>query len=270
MKRYRFGVYEFDRKSGELRRGGVVVSLEAQPAKALGLLLSRRGEVVTKEELKKEIWGEDTQVDFDRGLAYCLSEIRAALQDSGTNPKFVQTLPKQGYRMIAPVEEVRVSRRYLWVAGLAVGVVGVMQLRKGSGEYVVGVSIFDNETGNAEWDPWVAGLSDAVVARLANLDPAKVKVIGNAEPLRRARNIRKLKELAAELKADYVVLGQLQNEEGGLRFVTHLIRLSDGVHLKANRIRSATREVKGMEERIVGEFENAIRKHLLHAPEAGG
>ena len=79
------------------------MALEPQPAKALALLLARAGDVVSREELRDAVWGADTHVDFDRGIAYCLSQIRAALGDSGDNPRFVQTIPKRGFKFIAPV-----------------------------------------------------------------------------------------------------------------------------------------------------------------------
>src|SRR5215203_478106 len=99
----RFGTFEFDADSGELRKNGRTVALEPQPAKALSLLLSKGGEIVSREELRDVVWGKDTHVDFDRGLAYCVSQIRTALGDSGDNPRFVQTVPKQGFKFIAPV-----------------------------------------------------------------------------------------------------------------------------------------------------------------------
>lgn len=100
---HRFGTFDFDAESGELRKNGRVVALEPQPARALARLLLRPGDIVTREELRDAVWGGDTHVDFDRGLAYCLSQIRAALGDSADNPRFVQTLPKRGYKFIAPV-----------------------------------------------------------------------------------------------------------------------------------------------------------------------
>ena len=99
---YRFGVFEFDGETKELRKNGRAAALEPQPAKALALLLSRAGDVVTREELRDAVWGKDTHVDFDRGLAYCVSQIRTALGDSGDNPRFVQTIPKRGFKFIAP------------------------------------------------------------------------------------------------------------------------------------------------------------------------
>ena len=100
---HKFGVFEFDSDTGELRKNGRAVALEPQPAKALALLLARAGEVVSREELRDAVWGSETHVDFDRGIAYCLSQIRSALGDSGDNPRFVQTIPKRGFKFIAPV-----------------------------------------------------------------------------------------------------------------------------------------------------------------------
>ena len=100
---YRFGVFEFESDSGELRRNGRSVALEPQPAKALALLLARAGDTVSREELRDAVWGADTHVDFDRGLAYCVSQVRTALGDSGENPRFVQTIPKRGFKFIAPL-----------------------------------------------------------------------------------------------------------------------------------------------------------------------
>jgi eukaryotic-like serine/threonine-protein kinase len=100
----RFGVFELDAHSGELRRDGAVVRLPPQPFKVLWLLASRAGEVVTREEIRQELWGQDTFVDFDGGLNFCINQIRKALRDNAESPRFVHTLPRRGYRFIASVE----------------------------------------------------------------------------------------------------------------------------------------------------------------------
>ena len=102
----RFGLFEFDTGSRELRRQGRLVRLEPQPARALALLVERAGEMVTRDDLRAHVWDAGTHVDFDRGLTYCIGQVRAALGDAGDNPRFVETLPKRGYRFIAPVQHV--------------------------------------------------------------------------------------------------------------------------------------------------------------------
>jgi TolB-like protein/DNA-binding winged helix-turn-helix (wHTH) protein/Tfp pilus assembly protein PilF len=99
--RIRFGLFEIDIRSGELRRKGSKVNLQAQPFQALVLLLERQGDVVTREELSKRLWPANTFVDFDRGLNKAINKVRAALGDNAEKPRYIETLPQRGYRFIA-------------------------------------------------------------------------------------------------------------------------------------------------------------------------
>jgi DNA-binding winged helix-turn-helix (wHTH) protein/TolB-like protein len=287
---FKFGTFEFDDQSTELRKNGRVAALEPQPAKALALLVSRAGDVVSREELRDAVWGKETHVDFDRGLAYCISQVRNALGDSGENPRFIQTIPKRGFKFIAPVSPavpvpaaailpnaIKQPQLPKWVAivgvPLFVGVLIAMAIigppdptPTERSQIVIGVSIFDNETGVADYDRAVAGLSDLVVEHLTKLDPDRIAVIGNAAILRQPRNIRNLKAVQQALKADYVLLGQLQRGESGLRFITHFIRLADEAHLRANRLQVADATLAGLETAVVQEFERAVREHVLSRP----
>lgn len=100
----RFGVFEIDRRSGELRKHGMRIRLRAQSFQVLTLLVDRAGEVVTREALQRHIWSTDTFVDFERGLNKAINRLREALGETADNPRFIETLPKRGYRFIAPVE----------------------------------------------------------------------------------------------------------------------------------------------------------------------
>lgn len=288
---YAFGVFEFDAKSGELRRNGRLVALEPQPARALGLLLENAGQVVTREALRAVVWGEGTHVDFDRGMAYVVSQIRAALGDSADNPRFVQTLPRKGYKFLAPVQRAPVpvvsaatvsppvpprraaTARWLWLGLAAVLLTSSLIMLRSSdrptSRPVVAVSIFDNETGDPALDLRVATLSDAVVARLTQVGQDRIHVVGNAAPLRRARNIRNLQALRTELQADYVLLGQLQRADSGLRFITHFIRLRDEAHLRANRLAFPDGDLSHLERDVVGEFERVVSDHIEHGEPDG-
>src|SRR6266403_4238374 len=99
----RFGVFEVDLRSGELRKQGVRIKLQGQPFHVLTVLLQRPGEVVTREELRNQNWPADTFVDFDNSLNTAINKLREALGDSADNPRFSETLPRRGYRFIAPV-----------------------------------------------------------------------------------------------------------------------------------------------------------------------
>jgi Tol biopolymer transport system component/DNA-binding winged helix-turn-helix (wHTH) protein len=100
----RFGAYEVDLRSAELRKSGIKVRLTGQPFQILAILLEQQGELVTREELQKRLWPADTFVDFDRGLNAAINRVREALGDSAENPRFVETLPRRGYRFIGQVE----------------------------------------------------------------------------------------------------------------------------------------------------------------------
>jgi cholera toxin transcriptional activator len=106
-RRVRFGVFEVDLATGELRREGVKIRLQEQPFQVLAELLDRPGELVTREALQKKLWPADTFVDFDHSLNTAVNKLREALGDSAANPRFVQTMARRGYRFIAPVQHER-------------------------------------------------------------------------------------------------------------------------------------------------------------------
>ncbi len=126
----RFDPYDLNPETGELRKGGTPLKLPPQPAKVLALLASRPGELVTREELQRELWGDQTLVDFDRGLNFCIRRVRAVLLDDATEPRYIETVPRRGYRFIAPVQQVStVPRRRWWPRPvLAVGVLAAVAL----------------------------------------------------------------------------------------------------------------------------------------------
>ena len=263
MAAVRFGQFAFDAETGALTRNGIPARLRPQPAKVLALLVARAGDVVTRDELRREIWGADTFVDFERGLNFCIAQIRAALGDSAESPRFVETLPKRGYRFIAPVAPAEPAppppaaadptaqraapeaTRSLSIRGVAVAVLLLILVgaavatlaRRDAAPAVVRLAVvpFDNETGDTEFDRIAGGVADATVSRLATPDRMlKVAVIGNAAVLRRPRSFRNLKTIGQELNAEYVVLAQVKSDNQRVRLIAHLIRVSDEAHVWSN------------------------------------
>jgi len=106
----RFGVFEVDLTAGELRKSGSKVRLQEQPFQLLAYLLTRSGEVVTRDELREKLWPADTFVDFDHSLNTAINKVREALGDSASSPRFVETLARRGYRFLGPVDRVGVVR----------------------------------------------------------------------------------------------------------------------------------------------------------------
>ena len=118
---FRFGVFEADASTGELRRKGVRVRLAAQPLQVLFMLLERPGELLTREEIAKRLWPDGTFVDFDNGVNSAVNRIREAIGDTAANPRFVETLARRGYRFVAPVEKVCGGERVLSADEVRIG-----------------------------------------------------------------------------------------------------------------------------------------------------
>jgi DNA-binding winged helix-turn-helix (wHTH) protein/TolB-like protein len=288
---YRFGVFEFDAETLELRRQGAIVHLQSQPARVLACLIQNSDRTVTREELRAETWGNETFVDFERGLNFCISQIRAALGDDSAHPIYIQTLPKRGYQFIAPVESISseielreipaqipptklASRRGWLVAGtvmillIAAGFAVAHFLRRSANASasqlpIVAVVRFDNETGNPDAVRFADGLTDNVVERLTALSNGKYEVIGNARVLRGPREERDLKSVARELNAKYIVIGQLQADHDKTRILAHLIRMPEQTHLWVMRAdHQSLDDPSSLEtelaERIAGQFSSRV------------
>src|SRR5687768_5308652 len=119
----RFGIFELDTNAGVLRKNGYLVRLQDQPLRVLLHLVNRPGELVTREQLRRPLWTENTFVDFDRGLNTAVDKVREALGDLADSPRFVQTIPRKGYRFIAAIDSGPspppvargIARHWLWM-----------------------------------------------------------------------------------------------------------------------------------------------------------
>lgn len=265
MSSVRFGLFDFNPETRELRREGAPVRLQSQPAQVLRLLIAARGEVVTREALRDAIWNDGTFVDFDRGLNFCISQIRIALGDSADSPRFIRTVPKRGYQFIAPLAEPAPapppahSRRWLLIASSIAAalalVAGGIWIGWPKQEMRIAVARFDNETGNAVLDPFADTVTDSVVAELTA--SGRYGVIGNAAILRRPRKDRNLIEIGATLHAQYVILGQVQPNGDKVRVLAHLIRLPQQTHVSVSRIDTAA-DPLATAQRIAADFERKL------------
>src|SRR5579875_829245 len=106
---FQFRTFEADLASQELRKNGVLIRIPPQPFQVLAMLLERAGELVTREEIQRELWGDNISVEFDAGLNRCIRQLRAALADEAEAPRYIETVPRKGYRFIAAVNRTSVA-----------------------------------------------------------------------------------------------------------------------------------------------------------------
>jgi len=291
--RFRFGLFEFDTATRELRREGALVRLQSQPAQVLSCLVEHAGQVVSREELRKTLWGDETFVDFDRGLNFCISQIRSALREQSVHPAYIRTIPKQGYQFIAPVERVSegppggekallprsgINTRTVVLACLA-GIFVVLASWAGYRLWlwqnsarppIVAVLRFDNETGQPDMDRFSDGLTDSVVEQLTSQSRDRYQVIGNALILRGPRDLRDLNAIATSLHAAYVVLGQVQSNSGQVVILAHLIRLPEQTHIWVVRAQRTLENPLNVESELAQKIAAEFSPRVPQIPQRSG
>lgn len=278
--RIRFGVFDFAPATRELRKDGVPVHLQAQPAHLLALLLADANDVVTFETLRDNFWRAENQTDFDRDLDSWVAEVRSALGDSADSPHFVRTIPRTGYQFIAPLGAVPLKApAHVHAAKSRVPAVLVMVvaaglifalLRRNRTEIPavhvpvrVAVARFDNQTNNPDFDNFADGLTEAVVAELTTAGSGHFDVIGKAAILRRPRKQRDLVAIASTLKVGYVILGQVQQNPDGIHVLAHLIRLPAQTHLSVVRLDSVLMDTLRIQTELAQKAVEAFSPKLV-------
>ena len=207
----RFGPFEFEIANGLLRKLGKPVQLQPQPAKILALLISRPTKVITREELRQEIWGQDTFVDFEHNLNFSVRQIRAALHDHAEKPRFIETLPRRGYRFIAAVEQV------LPEADHRIQSLAVLPL--------------ENLSQDPEQEYFADGVTDELITELAKIRALRVISRTSVQQFKRVR--KPLREIARRLNVDAVVEGTILRWGNRVRITAQLIDVRREEHLWA-------------------------------------
>lgn len=276
----RFGVFEVDRRSGELRRQGRRVALGDKPFQLLSALLERSGEVVLRSELRDRLWEPDVHVDFDRNLNTAATNLRAALGDSATSPRFIETLPKRGYRFIAPVAggpspTTAPARVPLWrrsaLAGIAVAIVfalGSLYLSRSGSRVdadrrmvaVMPIADLGPEPGT---DYLTDGLTEELIAELGRLRPERLGVIARMSAMSYKDTNKRIDQIADELGVDYVVEGSLRRFEGRFRVVVQLIHAADQTRLWSTTFEEASEDVLGVQIDLAARAAEALVTTLL-------
>jgi TolB-like protein/DNA-binding winged helix-turn-helix (wHTH) protein/tetratricopeptide (TPR) repeat protein len=276
----RFGVFELDRRSGELRREGLRVRLQEQPLRILEALLDARGEPVTREALRQRLWPDDTFVDFDNGLNRAISRLRAALGDEADNPRFVETLERRAYRFIAPVsapEPAEVSspptprrRRAMWLVAavsaaaltallIAIAPTLLRRAAPASGISIKSLAVLPlaNLTGDPAQDYFSDGMTDALITNLASW-PA-LRVISRQSVMRYKGSAKPLPEIARELGIEGVVEGSVMRSGGRVRITAQLIHAPTDRHLWAHSYERRLEDVLALQDEVSRAIADEVR-----------
>jgi DNA-binding winged helix-turn-helix (wHTH) protein/TolB-like protein len=238
--RLRFGEFEFNSETGELWQGVTAIRIQPQPARVLALLVAQPGELVTREALQQHVWGKDTVVDFEQGLNWCVRRLREILHDTPSEPKFIQTVPRRGYRFVADVEELAPLEKRPVAASwwrrhgvalaacsiLLMGILSGITVSRRQRNVTVLVLPFDNLSIEKGGPPYEDIASAELTSGLARRNPTRLSVI---DPMT-ARKFKNTKEciikIGNQLGADYVLLGDVEQSNGAVKVDAQLFRVS--------------------------------------------
>ena len=210
----RFGVFEVDLEAGELRKEGFRIRAPEQALQVLALLLGRPGDLVSRSEMREALWPGRSYFDFDRGLNKAVNRLREALGDSAGNPRFIQTVPRRGYRFLAPVQ----SR-------------SVPVLSPISKRIRLAVLPFENLDAEPEQEFFSDGLTEEMISELGRLSPDRLGIIARTSAMHYKRSGKRIDTIGKELAVDYVLEGSVRVKKNRARISIQLIHVADQTHL---------------------------------------
>jgi len=284
-----FGAFEVDLRAGELRKHGVKVKLQEQPFQVLQILLEHPGEIVTREDLRQRIWPSDTFVDFDGGVNNAIKRLREALADRAETPRFIETLPRRGYRFIATVNgygnsRINVvdrsnqaggllSRQVFWVALSALAAMAIvgtlfwlnlggLRERFSRAPHTtkiqsLAVLPFPSLSSDPKQAYLAEGITDAVITALARI--SALRVVSRTTAMQYADSKKPLPQIARELRVEGIVEGTVQRSGDRVRITMQLIDGSSDGHLWAESFEDDVRDELALENNIATTIANQIR-----------
>ena len=238
----RFGTFEVNLHSRELRKHGMRIRLEEKPFQILEMLLESAGQVVTRKALRERLW-PDTYVGYEHGLNTAVNKLRDLLGDSARSPRFVETLPRLGYRFIAPVikpeKAIAAAKRMLLVLP------------------------FENISGNSEQEYFADGLTEEMISHLGQLNPKRLGVIARTSAIQYKATKKSVGEIAAELHVDCVLEGSVRCDGRRVRITGQLIEARDQTHLWSATYDRDLRDVLDVQTDVARQIGKALEPELL-------
>jgi TolB-like protein/DNA-binding winged helix-turn-helix (wHTH) protein/Tfp pilus assembly protein PilF len=298
----RFDVYELDLRAGELRKRGVKLRLQGQPLQLLAILLQSAGNLVTREELSSQLWPADTFVDFDHSLHNAVGRIREVLGDSAEIPRYIETLPRRGYRFIAPVEEVQVPRiseangnktreavavapptarqsktraalaltllLILAATGSAFWLVRAVSRPTNAASPLRSIAVLplDNLSGDPSQEYFADGMTEQLITDLAKVNA--LRVISRTSVMRYKGTKKGLPEIAKELNVEAIVEGSVIRSGQRVRITAQLLHAPTDKHLWAESYERDLGDVLKLQSEVAQAIAQQVRAQLTPQQQA--
>lgn len=300
----RFGAYELSLDSGELRKSGLRIHVQQLPVKVLEILLEHPGEVLSREELRSRLWPNENFGDLDQAVSIAVAKLRSALGDSAENPRYIETLPKRGYRFIADVRNAQPElpvapasdlpspditpvvsknapptnsreRTLLWVllltAAVAIGILAAWRHREQKAAVVairsLAVLPLENLSADASQDYFADGMTDQLITDLAQI--SALRVISRTSVMLYKGAHKPLPEIAKELNVDAVVEGTVLYSGDQVRVTAQLIRASSDRYLWAATYQANVRDTLLVQTKVAQAIADQIRIQLTPQEKSG-
>lgn len=289
----RFDQYEVDLRSGEIRKNGTRIRLQEQPFQVLSVLLQQPGEVVTREDLRLHVWPKDTFVDFDHALNTAIKKIRCALGDDAGVPRYIETIPRRGYRFIGHIEagsagdatstsplfsrdpsDQGLRRHRLRIASASAALV----LLVATGAYISWRSPHPRASGVSqitllllpfqnlsESDPQYLceGISEELTIQLARVRPGSLKIMDPWAMADSQRRNARPADLGRQLHADYMLVGSVRREGNHARVGAQLIRVSDQSQIWGDEFDREVKDVLSFQNEVAEQIVKEVKPSLM-------
>jgi TolB-like protein/DNA-binding winged helix-turn-helix (wHTH) protein/Tfp pilus assembly protein PilF len=278
----RFGLFELDLRAGELRKNGVKVKLQEQPFRILVSLLRRPGEVVTREELRRELWPSDTFVDFDHSLNAAVKRLRDALDDAAENPRFIATLPRHGYRFVVTNQQTvqtktpvsSLMRRGLPLVAIilftalaiyavyAGGLAGSGSSGVAAEPQIGSLAVLPlaNLSAGPDDEQFADGMTEALITELSRI--GSLRVISRTSVIQYKGEKKSLPQIGRELDVDAIIEGSVLRAGDRVRIVAHMVHSPTDQSLLAETYERDLGDVLKMQREIAESIAERVRAKL--------
>ncbi len=254
----RVGAFELDLRSRDLRSSGARIRLQEQPFAILRMLASHPGEVVSREDLCRALWPEGTFVDFEHSLNAAVKRLRSALGDDAAEPRYVETVPRVGYRLVAPVSDGNGP--------------GTREAPAPSRDHAARLAVlpFANLSEDPAQQYFSDGLTDEMIAQLGRLCGTRIGVLARWSSMRFRDGATSVREIGAALRADYLLEGSVRRDGDRVRIVARLVETAGETHLWAEAYDRSLADCLSVQADVARRIADSLVVELMPKPEVAG